>query len=297
MRGFLKLSNSSPIPALHFLLGEPPAEALLHINTLTLFHNLWENNNTSVFELAKYILRMCENTSTTWSNHVQILCQMYALPSPLYLLENQLAWPKEKWSCLVKTWVIAFHEEKLRLEAETNSKMTFLNVRLTGLSGRPHKAIQDIKTTQDARKLRLHLKFLTSDFLTAERAAMDQPTLNPACTLCRAPIESIPHILVQCRAMAEVRDRIFPELMNTVALVQPNSNILNTVTPTQLAQFILDCTSINLSENIRIPAHNPGVKHIYRISRDWCFAVANERSRLLQRKSCESTTPQGRTHS
>ena len=153
MRGFLKLSNSSPIPALHFLLGEPPAEALLHINTLTLFHNIWENNNTSVFELAKYILRMCENTSTTWSNHIQILYQMYVLPSPLYLLENQLAWPKEKWSCLVKTRVIAFHEEKLRLEAETNSKMTFLNVRLTGLSGRPHKAIQDINTTQDARKL------------------------------------------------------------------------------------------------------------------------------------------------
>ena len=28
MRGFLKLSQSSPIPALHFLLGEPPIEAL-----------------------------------------------------------------------------------------------------------------------------------------------------------------------------------------------------------------------------------------------------------------------------
>ena len=31
LRGFLKLSSSSPIPALHFLLGEQPIEALLHI--------------------------------------------------------------------------------------------------------------------------------------------------------------------------------------------------------------------------------------------------------------------------
>ena len=118
----LKLSNSSPIPALHFLLGEPPAEALLHINTLVLFHNLWVNTDTTVFELVKYMLRMCESTSTTWSNHVQILCQMYALPSPLYLLENESACPKEKWACLVKTRVTAFHEKKLRLEAQTNSK-------------------------------------------------------------------------------------------------------------------------------------------------------------------------------
>ena len=41
MRGFLKLSKSSPIPALHFLLGELPAEGILHIRTLCLIHNIW----------------------------------------------------------------------------------------------------------------------------------------------------------------------------------------------------------------------------------------------------------------
>ena len=40
MRGVLKLSKSSPIPALHFLLGELPAEAVQHIRTLGLLHNL-----------------------------------------------------------------------------------------------------------------------------------------------------------------------------------------------------------------------------------------------------------------
>ena len=86
LRGFLKLSSSSPIPALYFLLGEPPIEALLHINTLITFHNIWANPNTTVHGLVKYILKMCDSTSTTWSNHVQLLCQKYGLTSPLHLL-------------------------------------------------------------------------------------------------------------------------------------------------------------------------------------------------------------------
>jgi hypothetical protein len=40
LRGFLKLSNTSPVPALYFLLGELPAEAIIHINTLATFHNI-----------------------------------------------------------------------------------------------------------------------------------------------------------------------------------------------------------------------------------------------------------------
>ena len=46
LRGFLKLSQSSPVPALHFLLGELPVEAVLNINTLTLFYNVWTNPDT-----------------------------------------------------------------------------------------------------------------------------------------------------------------------------------------------------------------------------------------------------------
>ena len=53
MRGFLKLSKSSPIPALHFLLGELPAEAVLHIRTLSLLHNISSNQSYTVNALVK----------------------------------------------------------------------------------------------------------------------------------------------------------------------------------------------------------------------------------------------------
>ena len=151
LRGFLKLSKSSPIPSLYFLLGELPIEAQLHIQTLTLFHNIWANPDTTVHKMVKYILMMSDSNSTTWSNHISILCQMYRLPSPLHLLENQALWSKSEWKLLVKTNVTIFHENQLRQQSLTNSKMIYFNTSLLGLSGRPHPALLNIKTTQDAR--------------------------------------------------------------------------------------------------------------------------------------------------
>ena len=156
---------------------------------------------------------------------------------------------------------------------------------MAGLSGRPHPILHNICTTQDVKKLRLHIKCLTCDFITNERLAKTRPNRSSACDLCSAPSESVEHALVSCMATAEVRRRIFPELLNVVAQVQPLCGILNCQPPPPnpvLTQFILDCTSFNLPESCRIPAHNPEVYKVYRISRDWCFAISKERSRLLK---------------
>ena len=90
--------------------------------------------------------------------------------------------------------------------------------------------------------------------MTAERQAKDQPHLSPACKLCLAPVESPEHVIISCQALADIRQRLFPELMNVVASVYPASLILQYQPPSQLAQFIVDCTSNNLHDGYRIPA-------------------------------------------
>ena len=283
MRGFLKLSKSSPIPALHFLLGELPAEGILHIRTLCLIHTIWSNPSCTIHDMVTYILKMCATNSTTWSNHVQLLCLKYGLPSPLSLLQSFPPASKESWNTLVKTRVMVWYEQELRSRSLGNSKMKYLNVQLLGLSGRPHPALQNILTNQDAKKLRIHLKFLTCDYLTNERIAIDRPSLSPACDLCSSPNDSIEHVMVSCKATAEVRNRLFPELMNAVAQVQPMCSILQLHPPPAiLTQFVLDCSSLNLPDSIRVPAHNPDIFKIYKISRDWTFGISCERSRLLR---------------
>ena len=97
----MKLSSTSPVPALYFLLGEMPIVATLHLDVLTLFYNIWSNPDTTVYEMTKYILRMSSDKSVTWAAHVRALCTLYDLPDPLHLLEQQDAWPKSEcknWS-------------------------------------------------------------------------------------------------------------------------------------------------------------------------------------------------------
>ena len=283
MRGVLKLSKSSPIPALHFLLGELPVEGVLHIRTLCLLQNIWSNPSLTIFSMVTYILKMCDRNSSTWSHHVQLLCQQYGLPSPLSLLQSTPPASKSSWGTLVRTRVTAWHEKRLRDKAEDNSKMIYLNVSLSGLSGRPHPVLHNIQTTQDVKKLRIHLKFLTCDFLTNDRLAKDKPGISAICDLCLKSRDTIEHILTSCSKTSEVRQRLYPELVNTVAHVQPTCSILLSYpSPSILTQFILDCSSLNLPSSYRIPAHSPDIFKICKISRDWCYAISCERSRLLK---------------
>ena len=129
-----------------------------------------------------------------------------------------------------------------------------------------------------------HLKFLTGDFLSNERLNLDQPHRSPACQLCDAPVESSEHILVVCKAMQDVRSKLIPDLMNTVAQVQPTCRLLQSHAPQAsiLAQFILDCSSLNLPDSFSVPAHNPAFSAIFTISRRWTFAISSARSRLVK---------------
>ena len=131
-----------------------------------------------------------------------------------------------------------------------------------------------------------HLKFLTSDYLTNQRLSTMKLSSTDKCCLCHNTglyIDSIELVLSTCRATSDVRERLFPELVNSVVSVQPSCRILDSLTtPDILTQFFLDCTSINLPDGFCIPAHNPPVGDIFRIFRDWCYAVNSERLRLLR---------------
>ena len=283
LRGFLKLSQSSPIPSLYFLLGELPLENKLHLETLSLFYTIWANPSTKIHQIMKYILMMSKSSSTTLSNHIRILCSMYSLPDPLTLL-NQSPCSKVHWKSLTKTRVTIFAEKKWRSQASTNSKMTYLNVELFGLSGRQHPALFHVYDTREVMKMRLHLKFLTGDYLSFRRLAEDNGKQDTHCRICPADMEDIQHILVECRGTAEVRSRLLPELLNTVSVIQPCSGILDHqhLSPRDLTQFILDCGSFNLINKYRLSYENPGIFEIYRVARNWSFGIHDERKRILK---------------
>ena len=119
LRSILKLSHYSPVIPLYFLLGEPPIEASLHLDLLSLFWNIWINPQTKVFHVLKYLLMMSSNTSLTWAAHIRTIFLIYSLPDPLQLLDST-PWPKERWKNHTSAAVISQYEAVLRLKAAGN---------------------------------------------------------------------------------------------------------------------------------------------------------------------------------
>jgi hypothetical protein len=282
LRGFLKQSFCSPVSSLYFLCGELPIEARLHIDLLSLFYNIWSNPQTKLFEIVKYIMKMAEDRSTTWSFHLRLICRKYGLPDPLSLMQQQLL-SKSAWKTLVSNRVTVYHEIELRRKAMVNTKLEFFNVQILGLTGRPHPAILSIRDTRDSFKLKAHLKFLTGDILSQHNLSIERGS-DPHCRLCLAVCEHTQHILTECRSTSDIRERLYPQLVNLLADIQPSSGLLDydQTTNTLLTQFILDPTSMNLPNSHRISFQHPRLHDLYRLSRDWCYAVYSCRAKLLK---------------
>lgn len=281
IRGFLKQSRSSPVASLYFLSGELPIAAKLHYDLLILFHNVWSNPQTKIFRIVRYILTMSDSKSTTWSVHVRLVCLLYGLPDPLILLQ-QVPMTKSAWHTLVKTKLTAYHEQELRDRALANHKLEYFNVQTLGLSGKAHPML-NIKETRDSPKLSAHLRLLTGDIASYHNLSMDRG-IEPHCRLCHAPHDHTQHILTECPSTAEVRDRLYPELVNLVASIDPSSHVLNRqeTSNSVLTQFILDPASMNLPNSHRISFQHPRLHELYGLSRDWAFAILNKRAMLLK---------------
>ena len=286
LRGFLRLSPTSPIAPLYFLLGEAPIEAALHLDIFSLFWNIWSNPGTTAFKIVEYILMMADDKSVTWAVHLRILCKQYALPDPLKLLQGNLL-PKTTWKELTQTAIIAYHEELLRAKAATNYKLIYLNVAATGLSGRPHPILSGLATTQDVLRAVPHIRMLSGDYLCFATLSIERGS-DPQCRLCtpgitgHAPAEDITHIVSRCRGTSDPRDRILPDLLNTVMKHNPSNGILNKPNHLTLCQFILDCTSLNLPNDVRLPSTHPGFIDVVNKCRDLCHSIHKERIRKLK---------------
>ena len=227
---------------------------------------------------------MADEKSTTWSLHLKLLCRQYQLPDPLQLAQcNPMS--RLEWKTLTTTMVTSYHERELREKAAINRNLQYFNVQLFGLSGRPHPALFNISETREALKFRAHIKLLTGDFTSYELLATQRGT-DPCCRLCPGQIESTQHILTECRATADIRERLLPELHNLLCEIQPTNGLLDHCTPKHtLTQFILDPTSFNLSYRYRVPIQHPRLCELFRLVRDWCYAVTCSRSKQLKNKN------------
>ena len=164
--------------------------------------------------------------------------------------------------------------------------MTYLNVSNLSVSGPPHPVLCNVAAACDVLKLRVQVRFLVGDYLTYSLDHSHGNGKSPHCRLCSAadttPEETVSHVISRCSALENVRSRILHEIFDVVRNLSPQkwvSNYLHLQDYNTRTQFILDCTSQNLPVSIRVKATDSSV--VFRVTRDFCFAIHKERMRLL----------------
>ena len=125
---------------------------------------------------------------------------------------------------------------------------------------------------------------LAGDYMCFNTLALERGS-DPQCKLCLpgsdipAPSEDIIHILTSCRGTADMRSRIFRELLNVVYKFFPTFTILDTRDEHTLTQFILDCCSPNLPILTRLDPIQPDISHVFKSCRDMKYSIHSERIR------------------
>ena len=240
---------------------------------------VWSNPQTKIHQIVKYLLTNSSNNSRTWAINLRHIAKMYNIEDPLLSIEKQPP-TKANYKELIITKITSFHEKELKLKAQNNSLMQYMNVSLSNLRGRHHPSLSNIVSSKEVKKLRPHIKFLTGDYLTYNRKHEESGQGSPICKICKLENESIDHILSQCPAYHAIRDRIFQEFSAICLFTQNSLNFENIRTDSKtLTQFILDPTSFNLRERVHVS--DPVVPALFKLSRDYCMAIHTERSRRL----------------
>ena len=285
LRGILNLSKSSNIPALHFLLGELPIEGQIHREVFSLFYSVWSNPDSKIYKIVKYLLEASLDNSRTWSVHLRFLSKKYGLADPLECLKVDPP-SKSQYKENILTKVCAHFEKSLRTKADTNSRLKYLNVSLSGLRGRHHPALADIITTTEVKKSRIHIKMLAGDYFTYE-VKSNQSGGSPHCRCCSttpSPInEDLAHILTSCAAYSTIRNRIVPQYRNLCTQAKSIISFEQIYSESEsFCQFILDPASFNLSK--RIHMNDPILGPLFKLSRDYCYAINSARMKILKTK-------------
>ena len=94
--------------------------------------------------------------------------------------------------------------------------------------------------------------------------------------------EDMVHLIARCRATADTRARILPNLLNILSLHIPSNGLLQHPNQIHLTQFILDPASLNLPSDIRISPTHPALHLVLFFYRTLCFAIIKDWSRLLK---------------
>ena len=135
---------------------------------------------------------------------------------------------------------------------------------------------------------------LVGNYLTFEIKSQ-QSGGSPYCCLCQnnnndnnelsedPKVETIEHLVSNCRSLSDTRINILDEMKKLCHEAGLKIDIDN-FTNSELTQFVLDPSSLNLKNRISI--NHPILPKLFQLSRDFCYKI--DRSRIKLRSLADS---------
>ena len=138
----------------------------------------------------------------------------------------------------------------------------------------------NIRTAEEVKKMRPHLKMLCGNFLTYGTKFDQSGRGSARCKLCDHKYESLSHIVVTCPLYSEVRFKILEQFSGVLSESQNCLTLEDfSSSETLLTQLILDPSSMNLSTRVHLL--DPILPKLFSLARDLCFAISKKRANLL----------------
>ena len=122
--------------------------------------------------------------------------------------------------------------------------------------------------------------------MTYKRKA-DHSGGSARCRICTSGSdETVSHIVATCQGLSEIRVKILPEFHKLCTLSRNKIDFENICQNQEtLTQFILDPTSLNLSE--RLSLSDPMLNDFFKLSRSFCYKIDKTRIELLNHLEAE----------
>ena len=288
-----KLHANTPDTVVFFLSGTLPGSAILHLKQFSLFGMITRLPGSVLHELAIRMMTCAKPSSTSWFQQIRNLFLQYLLPHPLTFLENPLS--KCQFKRLVKSKVQDYWQENLRSRAKPNalSSLSFFKPQFMSLS-KPHPLWTTASfNPYETNKAIVQARMLSGRYRTEGLCRFW--STNPAGT-CLLPEcshllgkEDITHILITCKSLTGVRNRLikfFTSYSNkNPYLSSIISEFLFSANTTFQTQFLLDCSTLPEVITLRQTYGFQILESLFYISRTWCYSLHRERLRKLDRWS------------
>ena len=283
-----KLLPKTPSCVIHFLGGQLPGTAHLHIRQLTLFGMVCHLKESVLHQISEYQLTTSRISNGSWIMRIRELCIQYSLPSPLTMLLSPI--PKSKFKSLVKSRVIDYWEVKLRSDALSLGSLEFFHPQYMSLV-KPHPLWTTCNSNPfEVNKAIVQARMLSGRYPTDKLVRHWSKNKSGVCLLpgCSGTaLGSLEHILLQCPALHSTHHRLEQLSLCVTTMYPPVADLIKTLLNTgnpdkKLAmQLILDCSAIPEVISL-VQCHGPDVlHHLFYVSRNWCYSVHRKRMDLL----------------